>query len=180
MGIKKPFRRTCRQFTNGSYAAGGTSRYIKHKAFAQSPKHYIRAFLLIQQDLTRLFDYVEPADKNLTCYSYRTHELLLRACVEVEANCKAILVENGYTKSGDMNMKDDYRKTNATHRLSSYKVRMPVWTGHQNVRSPFGSWPSGPLSWYQIYNATKHNRHVTFDAANLVVSRDVVYESWFS
>jgi hypothetical protein len=74
-------------------------------------------FLILLKDLQELFDYVEPADKNLSCYSYRIHALSRRACVEVEANCKAILKENGYTKSGDWNM-GDYKKIEKTHLLS--------------------------------------------------------------
>jgi hypothetical protein len=97
----------------------------------------------------------------------RILELLLRICVEVEANCKAILKENGY--GGDENnwrMKD-YKKLNATHRLSAYKVRFPVWHGAENVRTPFLPWSSGDgLDWYNAYNQTKHNRHTQFEQAN--------------
>ena len=78
-----------------------------HPEFAESPEHYVRAFLLLQKDLHDLFDYVEPADTNLQCFSYRIHALLLRACVEVEANCKAILKENGYKRVGDWSMRDN-------------------------------------------------------------------------
>ena len=91
MGITRPYRRICRQFTEGSYARSGRSRYIEHPKYAKSPEHYVRAFMLLLKDMQELFDYIEPADENLSCYSYRIHELLLRACVEVEANCKAIL-----------------------------------------------------------------------------------------
>jgi len=98
MAINRPYRRTCRQFVDGTYKG---SLYVKHPSFAQSPEHYVRAFLLILKDFQELFYYVEPADKNLSCYSYRIHALLLRACVEVEANCKAILKENGYSKASD-------------------------------------------------------------------------------
>lgn len=87
------------------------------------------------KDLQELFDYVEPADKNLECFSYRIHALLLRACVEVEANCKAILKENGYWKAKDMNMNDDYRKIDSTHMLSSYQVRVPNWGGDNYMKT---------------------------------------------
>src|SRR5689334_2919868 len=117
MSARKPFRRTCRQFIDGSYAEGGNLGYIYHPDFASSPQYYIRAFLLIQKDMLELFDYTEPGDKNLGSYSYRIHELLMRSCIEVEANCKAILTDNGYTRSGEWNM-DDYKKLDATHRLS--------------------------------------------------------------
>lgn len=165
MPVNRPYRGTCRQFTDGSYTEGGRWEYMVHPKFAQSPEHYVRAFLLLLKDLQELFDYVEPADKNLSCYSYRIHALLLRACVEVEANCKAILKENGYTKSGDMNM-GDYKKIDTTHRLSSYQVKMPNWNGVNDLRSPFLAWANAtPLPWYQAYNTTKHDRYASFEEA---------------
>jgi len=136
-----------------------------HPKFAQSPEHYVRAFLILLKDLQEVFDYVEPADKNLGCYSYRIHALLLRACVEVEANCKAILAENGYAKSGDWNM-NDYRKIERTHLLSAYEVKVPHWSGSRAIRSPFFAWASGGLlPWYHAYNTTKHDRHSQFEQA---------------
>jgi len=165
MPVNRPYRRTCRQFVDGGYTEGGRSEYVIHPRFAQSPGHYIRAFLLLLKDLQELFDYVEPADGNLFCYSYRIHALLLRACVEVEANCKAILKENGYTKKGDMNM-GDYKKINTTHRLSSYQVKVPYWNGTRDIRSPYSAWSiGGSLPWYEAYNVTKHDRHADFQKA---------------
>lgn len=163
MPVTCPYRRTCRQFVDGSYSEGGRWQYMLHPKFAQAPEHYVRAFLLLLKDLQELFDYIEPADKNLHCYSYRIHALLLRACVEVEANCKAILKENGYSKSDNWNM-DDYKKIDKTHLLSSYQVQAPNWKGSERVRSPFSNWSTGgPLPWYQAYNATKHDRHSEFE-----------------
>jgi len=165
MAIDRPYRRTCRQFVDGSYTEGGRSGYIIHPKFAQSPEHYIRAFLIILKDLQELFDYIEPADKNLSCYSYRIHALLLRACVEVEANCKAILKENGYSRAGDWNM-GDYKKIEKTHFLSAYGVKVPNWNGTSGNRSPFSKWlTDGSLPWYQAYNTTKHDRHSAFEEA---------------
>jgi hypothetical protein len=132
-----------------------------------SPEHYIRAFLLLQKDLDRLFDFIEPADNNVKTYSYRTHELLLRSCVEVEANCKAILGENGYHRAGDWNV-GDYKKIELSHRLSSYRVKLPVWRGTDAVRRPFAAWSTGgALDWYTAYNVTKHDRHSAFEQATV-------------
>jgi hypothetical protein len=165
MAITRPYRRTCRQFTNGSYSDSGKWMYVLHNKFAKSPEHFIRAFLLLQKDLHELFDYIEPSDKNCGCYSFRIHEMLMRICMEVEANCKAILFENGYSKSGDLNM-NDYNKIELSHRLSSYKVKLPVWHGNGGVRQPFAAWSSGgSLSWYQAYNHTKHDRYGKFQEA---------------
>lgn len=167
MPVNRPYRRTCRQFVDGHYTEGGRWQYMTHAKYAQSPEHYVRAFLILLKDLRELFDYVEPADGNLSCYSYRIHTLLLRACVEVEANCKAILDENGYSRSGDWNM-GDYRKIEKTHLLSGYEVRVPSWHGTRSIRAPFAAWASGgSLPWYQAYNATKHDRHMRFAEATL-------------
>lgn len=165
MPVNRPYRRTYRQFVDGRYTEGGRAGYVLHSKFANSPAQYVRAFLLLLKDLQDLFDYIEPADRNLSCYSYRIHALLVRACVEVEANCKAILKENGYTKASDMNM-GDYKKIDVTHRLSSYEVKLPYWNGSNYLRRPFEPWSTGrSLRWYQAYNTTKHDRHIEFEEA---------------
>ncbi|MDD4073439.1 MAG: hypothetical protein PHY78_13870 [Desulfobacterales bacterium] len=165
MSVTRPYRRTCRQFVDGKYTEGGRWKYMVHPQYAQSPEHYVRAFLLILKDLQELFDYVEPSDKNLGCYSYRIHALLLRACVEVEANCKAIMKENGYGRSGAWNM-GDYKKIERTHFLSGYEVKVPNWTGIHSIRKPFLTWSSGgSIPWYQAYNTTKHDRQSEFERA---------------
>jgi len=147
---------------------------VDHPLFAEAREHFIRAFLLVQKDLQTLFDYIEPSDQNLPCHSFRIHELLLRTCIEIEANCKAVLRENGYTASGDWNMRD-YRKLNASHRLSSYEVRIPVWRGNKSQRQPFANWATGKaLPWYTAYNATKHDRHESFDQATFQHLTDAV------
>jgi hypothetical protein len=174
MAITKPFYRNCRQFADGQYSEGGRWQYIVHFKYAKSPEQYVRAFLLIQKDLQDLFDYIEPGDKNLKCYSFRIHELLMRTCIEVEANFKAVLVENGYErkdeKGKNINLDiDDYKKLEKTHRLSSYQVKIPHWYGEKSIRTPFSSWSRAELyspSWYQAYNKTKHNRHEEFHNAN--------------
>lgn len=175
MTIKKPYRRNCRQFTDGTYANSGQLRYIHSSEYAAEPSQYTRAFDLIQKDLIELFDYVNPSDINLKTYSFRIHELLMRTCVEIEANFKAILTENGYSKkikkNGEqtpMNM-SDYNKLEVTHMLSSYKVNIPHWRGQYGIRTPFSCWsnPSKPNpKWYNAYHETKHNRVAGFENAN--------------
>jgi hypothetical protein len=178
MAIGRPFRRTYRAFVDGKYSDGGRSGYVLHPKFAQRPGNYVRAFELLQKDLFGLFEYIEPSDNNGVCYSYRTHALLLRACIEVEANCKAILKENGYDKTTrkgeprDLNI-DDYRKINVTHRLSSYQVKVPYWQGETAVRAPFSPWANGKtLTWYDAYNATKHDRSAEFARASFATLID--------
>jgi hypothetical protein len=126
---------------------------------------------LLQHDLRRLFEYIEPTDRNACTHSLRVHEILLRACIEVEANCKAILLENGYQKK-QMTMKD-YRKIEKSHRLSAFKVKAPFWRG-ASVRRPFESFGAVTPAWYKAYNATKHDRHIHFKQANLQNAIDAV------
>ncbi len=175
-GHKRPFRRTCRPDANGNYF---TQNYIKHRKYAADAHLYIRAFMLIQKDLLNIFDYIEPSEDNKYCYPHRIHEILLRACVEVEANFKAILAENGYPvqrkKDKDVwwGMKD-YRKVEKTHRLSEYEIHYPLWRSNLStehfILQPFKGWanPSDEPEWYRAYNATKHDRHRSFKSATLL------------
>ena len=165
MSIQKPYKRTTRAFTNERIQEGGLKNYIFHKDFANSPQNYIRAYLIIQKDFLNLLDYIEPSDTNLKTYSFRIHELLVRVCIEIEANCVAILSENGYHKSGNLTM-SDYKKINKSHKLSSYEVKFPVWKGKENIRKPYENWASDKrLDWWEGYNNSKHDRQKEFEKA---------------
>lgn len=167
MGLNKPYKRTVRQLSDGSYSSSGNSRYIEHPNYANSPEKYVRSFLLIQSDIQKLFEYIEPTDKNKEAYSYRIHELFVRVCIEVEANCKAILLENGYRKKSDLNM-SDYRLIEKTHKLSDYEVVLPRWDGEYGRYRPFSKWADNKrLYWYQYYNDVKHDIHSNFRHANI-------------
>jgi hypothetical protein len=171
MTLKKPYKRTVRMLANGTYRNDGHWQYLLHKKFADDPQHYIRAFLLIQEDLLKLFEYVEPCDENSDTISLRIQELLTRVCIEIEANFTAILKENTYTNSGNWNLKNDYSLIDFTHKLSAYKVKFPVWRGGKHTYSPFANWATKSnenwhaLNWYQAYNKSKHDRHLHFNKA---------------
>ncbi|MCA0247410.1 MAG: hypothetical protein LCH93_12410 [Proteobacteria bacterium] len=120
--------------------------------------------MLIQQDLLEIFDFVEPSDANAGTFSHRIHALMMRTCMEIEANFKAILSANGHAVR--QTTMREYKKLEKTHRLSSYEIILPTWQGEGKVRRPFAKWPCS-LPWYQAYNDAKHNRHDRFSAANL-------------
>lgn len=167
MGIKQPYKRTCRIFTDNSYSRSGKLKYIKHPDYAESPGHFVRAFNILQNDMIKLFEYIEPSDDNLGTHSFRIHELLLRTCVEIEANFTAILRENSYIKKGKGNWNiNDYKNINQSHYLSKYQVLIPNWLGNCNIYSPFHEWDKNKcLTWYQDYNKSKHDRHTNFSKA---------------
>lgn len=165
MSIEKPFHRNYRPLVEAPNSGYSSWKYIADHNYAENPTQYTRAFCMIQSDLQKIFEYIEPADINLQTYSHRIHQLLVRTCIEVEANFKAILSENIYSKSGDLN-RNDYKIINVTHHLSGYKIKMPYWTGSKNCFEPFKNWGnndgSGKLSWYDAYNDTKHDRNKNF------------------
>jgi hypothetical protein len=153
---------------NSGYSAWA---YIEDPDYAKNPEHYVRPLILIQNDLMSLFEYVEPSDEGRSVYSYRIHALLMRTCVEIEANFKAILEENTFTPPAgrSLNM-NDYRKVDVTHHLSSYEVMLPIWNGAPLILKPFEPWSARGLAspaavslpWYQAYNASKHDRQDEF------------------
>ena len=120
MSFAKPFHRNYRGMKPGPQAGYSAWAYIQDADYAKNPEHYVRAFILIQNELQSIFEYVEPADESLTAFSYRMHALLMRACVELEANFKAILEENTFTPPANRPLNiEHYRKVDATHHLSS-------------------------------------------------------------
>jgi hypothetical protein len=171
MALNKPYKRTVRQFTNGTYDNYGNSQYLLDPGYSTIPQHYIRSFSIIQEDLKQLFEYIEPADQNKDTISLKIHELIVRTCIELEANFTAILKENKYSKTENWNMKCDFCLIDYSHHLSSYKIRLPVWTGENNIREPFVKWKDKTpkdwyvLDWYQIYNKSKHDRYDSYSKA---------------
>jgi hypothetical protein len=169
MGLSKPYKRTCRQLADGSYSNNGHWQYLLHPDYVKNPQHYIRAFEIIQDDFINLLKYVEPCENNLDTISLIIHQLLMRVCVEIEANFTAILLENGFQlPKGDKNLSiKHYLLINHTHKLSSYKASLPIWIGNNKIRAPFVNWDNnGGLSWYQAYNKSKHDRYNHFEKAS--------------
>jgi hypothetical protein len=141
--------------------------YLRDPRFASDATDYVRAYRLLENHLLSTFDYVEPSDDNLRTYSHQLYQLLLRACTEFEANAKAILRANGYSKGGNLNITDYFKVERACH-LSEYVIKIPVWKGKNNLIQPFKQWQSAHfLTWYQDYNHVKHDRSANFPLANL-------------
>jgi hypothetical protein len=176
VSLAKPFHRNYRGIKPGKNSGYSDWAYIRDREYAKKPEHYVRAFVLIQNDLQALFEYLEPSYECQRAYSYRIHALLMRTCIEVEANFKAILEENTFTSpSGRSVNMTDYRKVDETHHLSSYVVVLPIWNGAPPFLRPFEPWkacrglpkPGGiSLPWYKAYNDSKHDRHDEFKKAN--------------
>lgn len=172
MPLSKPFYRIIRPFPDGEYLdrrAGDERVYMLSNDYASGRSVLIRAYTLIERDLIELFDYIEPCDANLSAYSHRTYELLLRASTEFETNCKGILHANGYARPGGGNLDImDYYKIEKASRLSEYQVILNTWHPSRKIFEPFKEWATGhTLRWYRSYNTVKHNRSTHFPEASL-------------
>ena len=142
--------------------------YLNDDDYAESPYSYTRTFKTLQNELKELFSFVEPADNNRKTFSYRIQQLLIRVCIELETNFKAIMAENKYSRNDQWWNINDYWKINFSHKLSDYKVVMPQWEGKNKEFSPFSEWRISPkLSWYRAFQHTKHNRASKLYEANL-------------
>jgi hypothetical protein len=167
MGLPNPYFRICRPFVDMEYLRTIDSTYLLDSRYAPDRVDLIRGYHLLEKQLLRIFDYVEPADSNRACFSHELYVLLLRACTEFEANAKGILAANGYARAGNWNVTDYYLLNPAT-KLSEYIVSLPIWSGVDKTIKPFAEWSAGrSLSWYQHYNTVKHNRAAGFASASL-------------
>lgn len=168
-GVQKPYYRIYR--SRQAYDA-----YILDPRYAEDRHLLCRAYSILEDDLKHLFQYVEPSDSNLSVFSHRTYELLLRASTEFENNCKAILMANGYNTPIRKNWSiEDYYKTEAATRVSQYKLRINIWHPNAKILQPLKGWGCGhTLDWYQDYNCVKHDRSRYFYKASLANTLDAV------
>lgn len=130
---------------------------------------YLGPFRLLVDDLKEVCAFVEPTDANLSTFSHRIYELLLRACTEFESASKQALVAVGYSKPVcDMKIYD-YRTLEQHLKLEQFEVGLLLWQPVPSYVRPFASWSTAqpPLSWYDAYNKVKHNRNTEFSVANL-------------
>ena len=148
-----------------------TLDYLYDDRFAnqEEKKSLITSTRMILRDLNNLYDYIEPSDDNLSVYSHRIYELLLRTATEFESNCKGILKANGYSKpESDWCIKDYFKISRAT-RLNEYSLTFGRWASAHEFK-PFIEWnPSRreQLTWYDAYNEVKHDRYGNFKKAKL-------------
>jgi hypothetical protein len=168
MRVPNPYLRICRPYLSGQYPTLEDS-YLLDPRYASDRVDLTRSYHLLERELYRIFDFVEPADANLACYSHEIYALLLRAATEFEANSKAILRANGYVRPGGANWNVvDYAKLNAAMRLDEYLVSIPVWNGTWRTFKPLTEWSQGhTLNWYKDYNSVKHDRFGNFASATL-------------
>lgn len=127
------------------------------------------AFDLLETELERIFEVVEPGQK--TIYGHRLRQLLISACTEVENQLKRILMANSYpAPKSDRYSTADYVKVGKALRLGEFFTRLARYPSLPML-SPFKGWdasaPTQSLLWYDAYNATKHDRALHLERATL-------------
>ncbi len=127
-----------------------------------------QAQALLRQ-LQRICQTVQPGADTLSAYGHDIRNLLILACMEVEAHWRGVLVANGAKR--DRFSTNDYVALAEIMGLRDYLVRFPAFPALEPIR-PFAGWglgerPTDDLAWYAAYNAVKHNREDEFARANL-------------
>lgn len=124
-------------------------------------------------DLLRVVD-ADP--RNFFAFGHAIRDLMMLACTEVESQWKGVLRENGYSVDARLNT-GDYVKLLKPMRLGEYEVSLPLYPECPAI-SPFKHWsasnPTDSLSWYNSYNAVKHDREECLDRARLIHAIEAV------
>lgn len=117
---------------------------------------------------------VNPSPTNLTTFGHEIRNLLILACTEVEAQLVGIF-ESNFEAHQDCEKKKrwttkDYVKLLPVLKLGEYSVSFTLYPTIDNI-APFAHWnarePTKSLSWYEAYNAVKHDREGEFSRATL-------------
>ena len=169
MALQKPYKRIWRPFINS-----GSCDHLINSEVAEDWVNLSQAYILIEKELLEIFEFIEPHYNHNDVYSHKTYILLLKAATEFEANCKKILMINGYTKDERSLTIKDYKKLNHPMRLSEYEASTSIGGKTFGPFSPFKIWDNGSLEWYRDYNSVKHSRQEMFYLANLKNVLDAV------
>ena len=127
--------------------------------------NYWQYYLSFEEDIDRVFRYIEPSEHNFPVYSVELTRLYLAICSEIDVLLKA------YCKlldaSSNPSRIDEYAKVV----LSSNKGLCSETVKFQRfglLITPFSDWEPGcaPV-WWKKHNGVKHDRSVNFKDANL-------------
>ena len=175
MGLSKPYYRIVRPKSD-------VTAFVTDPRYATDRLQLSRAYMNIENELRRVFDYIEPDFDNRHTFSFALYSLLLRACTEVELNCKLIMQANGATPGGKRKnfTMEDYIKLEDSSKLSKYIATFPNWRKRNSktkkleyIKKDFCPFKNFDVSkakapeWYADYNKVKHNREENLEKANL-------------
>jgi hypothetical protein len=154
-------------------------------------RNHQRAYVLLGNDLLKIFEFVEPVKPNAACFGHQIYQLFLRVCTEFESVCKLACrrlgVQVKQSKDGrplDWNIHDysqlnkqlgccshdDCSTSSSSPKLSDYKFYFHDWVVSEDPICPLESFANGQAPspiFYKHYSEVKHDRENAFEKANL-------------
>lgn len=119
--------------------------------------------------LDQILNTIFPSTENLKAYGYNIRNLLVLACIEVEAQLIGIMKSNELAQKTRYTTNDYFKLKHPLH-LHEYSTNLSLYP-HLNAFSPFNSWdessPTQSLPWFDHYNAVKHNSELNINKATL-------------
>lgn len=152
-----------------SRIAGDNCGLYKSLTKSDSFTDEMRAYYNIVDMLNDLFKIIEPTQKNLRSYGHKIREILILACTEVEYLLLQFLKDNDY-KDKRVYSTIDYVKALKPLKIDEYRINLKMHPSLDTL-TPFFGWsenkPTQSLTWYDAYNAVKHDRGGNFENASL-------------
>lgn len=132
-------------------------------------RNLINGYYLLEHDLKEILSFIEPTQDNFSAYSQRLYALYMRACMEFEASCKMILIEQGYQlpEKPYINIYFDIHEYEQYKFINDYIVKLQV--SEEIILTPLKGWKKeGSIDWYKAHHEVKHSRVQGFSKANLI------------
>jgi hypothetical protein len=132
----------------------------------------VRATRMLYARLRDVFRCIEPVKRQDSTFGHEQRELLMLASTEVESAWKSVLVANGASprRGPDRWTTEDYVRLLVPMRLAEWSVSLSAHPDYGKI-APFASWnaskPTTSLTWYDAYNAVKHDRENELALATL-------------
>jgi len=152
-------------------------RPLPHDAVSLSSS--LNQLTVLVRNLEEIFRSIEPTQANMHVYGHLIRNTLLLAAMEFENECKGVLSANGYippSASGRWSTVD-FIKVLGPLRLQEFEVNLSFYPAIAS-RKPFQGWNANAatqsLSWYDAYNAVKHDREREFHRATIESAIDAV------
>lgn len=137
---------------------------------------YWSVFKNLEKEVLELAQWVYIDDSQLSTYSVKIADLLMRSAVEIESLSKALYYKNGGTKPDDNNLhfdKDCLRLLQDKFNIGSKVVQVSdvfqYCSKNENIilHPLYNSWIMGKCDWKKAYQAIKHNRYNYLNKGNI-------------
>ncbi len=124
----------------------------------------------LKRMLTLIFSNIYPTTNNLATFGHTLKDLIILACIEIEAQLKGIYSEHKKNPKGRPYF-NDYYELKKILNLDKYSVDLPLYPELPSF-TPFKNWTipkknSIVPEWYDAYNGIKHNNDNEFVKATL-------------